>query len=39
MSRQCNEMQGYYFAVPLWPQDMERLLREGSVPLRERANS
>jgi diguanylate cyclase (GGDEF)-like protein len=35
-SRQCNEMQGYYFAVPLLPQDVERLLREGSVPLAKR---
>jgi diguanylate cyclase (GGDEF)-like protein/PAS domain S-box-containing protein len=38
-SRQCNEMQGYYFAAPLWPQDLERLLREGSVPLRQTATS
>jgi EAL domain-containing protein (putative c-di-GMP-specific phosphodiesterase class I) len=33
MSRQCNDMQGCYFAVPLLPQDLERLLREGCVPL------
>ena len=36
MSRQCTEMQGYYFAAPLSPQDVERLVREGSVPLRKR---
>jgi diguanylate cyclase (GGDEF)-like protein/PAS domain S-box-containing protein len=35
-SRQCDDMQGYYFAVPLLPQDVERLLREGSVPLAKR---
>ena len=37
MSRQCNEMQGYYFAFPLSPQDVELLVREGSVPLHKRS--
>jgi diguanylate cyclase (GGDEF)-like protein/PAS domain S-box-containing protein len=39
MSRQCNEMQGYYFAAPLAPLDVERLVREGSVPRREQPAS
>ncbi len=38
-SRQCNEMQGHYFSVPLLPQDLERLLREGSVPLAKRSEA
>ncbi len=37
MSRQCTEMQGFYFSVPLGPHDMECLVREGSVPLSKRS--
>ncbi len=33
VSRQCSEMQGYYFSAPLDPQDVEHLVRQGSVPV------
>ena len=32
LSRHCQDMQGYYFAVPLPPQDIERLVRDGAMP-------
>jgi diguanylate cyclase (GGDEF)-like protein/PAS domain S-box-containing protein len=38
-SRHCHAMQGYYFAIPLWPRDVEPLLRRGALPLGERGTA